>query len=365
MKNSAKDYPLSRRQFLQAAGALVGSSALPRWITQNPRQIDTPYQVAISQTMSYKREVIHDAVFAMLDDLGGLSDVVHTGDKVAVKINLTGGTGSMLNVSLPAVDYFVTHPEVVRALCEAVLDAGAEKLYLVEGIWDAQSWQTAGFDEIAKECNAELIDLNGKAPYDDYIEIPVDGGLIYDSFTVNGILADVDVFMSVPKMKCHSGCGVTHSMKNLIGIVPISKYMIQKSDTRRSALHGEGNEFQTRLPRVVIDLNRARPIDFALIDGIKTSQAGEGPWVPGFSPISANVLVASKNPVAADAVATVIMDFDPEAKSLAEVPFSYCENHLQLAADNGLGSNCLDDIEILGAALDDVRVSFEASVAMG
>ncbi len=356
-----KKHTLSRRQFLQAAGVLAGTAALPRWITQAPR-----YQVAVAQATTYDRDVIRETVFAMLDQLGGLGDVVRPGDSVAIKINLTGGTGSMWDQPVPANEYFVTHPEVVGALCAAVRDAGAGDLYIVEGAWDDESWAYAGYTDIRDEFDADFIDLNGKRPYDGYTDVPVgDGGLIYNSFKLNGILADVDVFMSVPKMKCHSGCGVTLSMKNLIGIAPISKYQTKTEDGRRSKLHGTGTEFRTRLPRVVVDLNRARPIDFALIDGIKTSEAGEGPWVPGFGPITANVLLAGKNPVATDAVATAVMGFDPEAKSQSETPFTFCDNHLQLAADAGLGSNRLDDIDVLGAAVDEVRVAFRPAIEMG
>ncbi|MBN1963851.1 MAG: DUF362 domain-containing protein [Anaerolineae bacterium] len=357
---------LSRRRFLRVAGTLAGSITLPRWFTSASRLNAQPYQVVLAQATTYDRTVIHNTVFAMLDQLGGLGDVVRPGDRVAIKINLTGGTGSMQNLPTPATSYYLTHPEVVRALCEAVRDAGARELYLVEGAWDSRSWENTGYNDVARDCGAAIINLNEARPYDSFVEVPVgDGGLIYDSFQLNGILTDIDVFMSVAKMKCHSGCGVTLSMKNLIGIVPISRYMNRPQDGRRSALHGEGSEYRTRLPRVVVDLNRARPIDFALIDGIRTSQAGEGPWVPGFGPITANVLVAGKNPVAADAVATAVMGFHPEAESLADEPFTYCENHLQLAADAGLGSNRLQEIEILGAALDDVRVSFQPSIALG
>jgi hypothetical protein len=151
----------------------------------------------------------------------------------------------------------------------------------------------------------------------------------------------------------------------LVGVVPISRYMLRAVDGRRSALHGRGTVYKTRLPRVVADLVTARPIDFALIDGIKTSQGGEGPWVPSISPIVANVLVAGKNAVATDAVAAAVMGFDPETEGQTDPPFAYCDNHLQLAADVGLGSHRLADIDILGAALDDVRVSFETSVALG
>jgi uncharacterized protein (DUF362 family) len=365
MTNKKQNFSLSRRHFLHVAGALTGGFVIPQWIAR-PAQSAASFEVALTQASTYEYDELRNTIFAMLDSLGGLSDVVRPGDKVAIKTNLTGGTWSMQDLPVPAAEYTLTHPDVVRALGEAVRDAGASELYLVEAIWDPQSWKSSGYADVAKDLDAQLINLNEPAPYDNFIELSVgEQGLIYQAFTVNGILADVDVFMSAAKMKCHSGCGVTLSMKNLVGMVPISKYKIKADDNRRSALHGTGTDYQTRLPRVVVDLNQARSIDFALIDGIRTAQAGEGPWVPSISPITPNVLIAGKNPVAVDAVATAVMDFNPEGESLAETPFDHCENHLQLAANIGLGSNSLDDIEILGMTLDSARIPFQASVALG
>ena len=70
------------------------------------------------------------------------------------------------------------------------------------------------------------------------------------------------------------------------------------------------------MPRVVVDLNRVRPIHLALIDGIKTVEAGEGPWIKTMAPVAPGVLVAGKNPVATDAVAAAVMGFDPTAAYL-------------------------------------------------
>jgi uncharacterized protein (DUF362 family) len=75
------------------------------------------------------------------------------------------------------------------------------------------------------------------------------------------------------------------------------------------------------------------------------------------------VLIAGKNPVATDAVATAVMGFDPLAVGRHEPPFEYCLNHLTLARFRGLGPNDLDEIEIVGAALDDVRTPFKPYTA--
>jgi uncharacterized protein (DUF362 family) len=216
-----------------------------------------------------------------------------------------------------------------------------------------------GYEDAAKALNATLIDLNAPAPYADFASVPVgDNWFVYENFTFNPILTEVDVFVSVAKMKCHRSCGVTHSLKNLIGLVPVQHYRTDAQHGHRSAMHGDGDEFKTRLPRVIMDLARARPIDLALIDGVITAEGGEVPW-PGtnFAQVAPDVLIAGKDPVAADAVATAAMGFDPAAVYPAQ-PFANADNHLNLAQELGLGTNRLTELELLGASLDEVRYEF-------
>lgn len=189
-----------------------------------------------------------------------------------------------------------------------------------------------------------------------------EGWLIYENFTLNHILEEVDVFVSVAKMKCHFNCGVTLSMKNLIGLVPVNRYRLSEEDWWRSALHGPGDEARTRLPRVIIDLNRVRPIHLALIDGIKAAEGGEVPRGT-FNPVEPGVLIAGKDPVATDAAAAAVMGFDPTINPPA-VPFLRSDNHLNLAYELGLGTNRLEEIEVVGASIDDVRYEFEPSWRM-
>jgi uncharacterized protein (DUF362 family) len=108
-----------------------------------------------------------------------------------------------------------------------------------------------------------------------------------------------------------------------------------------------------------MDLVHARPIDFALIDGIRTSEFAEGPWQDGWNQVRPGVLVAGKNAVATDAVSTALMGFDPAAESLTTVPFRWCLNHLQLANYFGMGPNNLAGIEIVGESLEAMRYPFE------
>jgi len=354
---------------------LVGGCAqetLPQWmeltapaedrVTAPAKPTATPAaQVAIAHAPTYDRTLIRERVRDVLDGIGGLGDVIASGDRVAIKVNLTGGTTQQPLDGVLAIDSYITHPEVVRALGEFVRDAGARELFLVEAVYEWDSYRQWGYEAVAADLDATLIDLNDTLPYDDFASTPVgDDWFIYPEFTFNRILEEVDAFISVPKMKCHWSCGVTHSLKNLVGLVPARFYQTDPRHSHRSAFHGTEEEMGTRLPRVIIDLNRARPIDLALIDGIKTVDGGEGPWVGTLSPVEPGLLLAGKDPVATDTVATAAMEFDPtEVRSHA--PFLQSDNHLNIAHERGLGTNLLDQIEVVGLPVQDVRTKFAPS----
>jgi uncharacterized protein (DUF362 family) len=323
-------------------------------------QTTTLYQVAVAQASSYEPGLVYRQVQAMLDGLGGLGDIIHSGDKVAIKVNLTGGNNFKPPVGFSATESYVTHPEVVRALGKLLIDAGAGELWIVEAVYDQESYPQWGFQAVAKELNATLVDLNSPEPYADFAKTPVgEGWYLYETFAFNRILEEADAFISVAKMKCHWNAGVTLSMKNLIGLLPVSQYRQNPDHWWRSALHGNGDEARTRLPRIILDLNRARPIHLALIDGIKTSEGGEAPR-GSFNPVQPGVLVAGKNALATDAAATAVMGFDPTIAPPTP-PFIRTENYLNMARELGLGSNLLEEIAVVGTPIEKVRYPFKPS----
>ena len=364
-KNSKPKSTISRRDFLRLAG--VGAASLlvggcqsqaptPSPVVEPTGNIST--QVAVSQTRMYDRDTIESQVRELIEGLGGLGDVVTPGDSVGIKTNLTGGVefGSLPRVE--PIDSFVTHPEVVRALAKAVKAAGASEIFILEAVYEWESYRLWGYEEIAEDTGAILIDLNDFKPYKDFQEAPAGAGsFVYDNFIFNPIINDVDVFMSVSKMKNHYLAGVTHTMKNLYGLVPYRFYRLNENDEYRSGFHGVGDETRSRLPRIIADLNRARPIDFSLVDGIKTTQGGEGPWIDTLSSIEPGLLVAGKNSVATDAVATALMGHDPMGE-YPNTPYVRCDNHLNIAAALGLGTNRLEEIEVVGESIETVKTNF-------
>ncbi|MBN2200540.1 DUF362 domain-containing protein, partial [bacterium] len=203
---------------------------------------------------------------------------------------------------------------------------------------------------------ATLIDLNKTAPYGDFADQPVGSSFCdRESFKLNRILTEVNAFVSIPKMKHHLTACVTHSMKNLIGIVPLLPEM---GSGWRSKLHsGITQDDKQDLQRAICDLNMARPIHLAVIDGIKTADGGELPTATTFQPKAYNLLLAGKDPVATDSIASMQMGNDPQAEKLYRPDGTACLNYLALAREKGIGTNLLSEIEIVGDGAEAIQTS--------
>jgi uncharacterized protein (DUF362 family) len=330
-------YRFSRRDFmalagLSATGMLLRSSAFSMPL-RSKSSGGSRYltQVAVTQAEHYEQALMKQKIQHLFDSLGGISDVVGPGDRVAIKINLTGGSSWAGHPNLQGVDIREaawTHPEVLRAVGELLIDAGVQQ-YL----------------------GAQRVNLNQAAPYPAFANISTGGNpFFYNSFVMNQILAEVDVCVSIPKMKHHYEAATTQSMKNHVGSVPLEFYQMPGLSGYRSAIHQEGGEVSYHLPRTICDLNLARPVNLAVIDGVLNAVGGEGPWNPTFSPAQYHYLLAGKDPVATDSIATLIMGADPEAEQLVKPNGQLCDNHLFLAQQKGLGTNLLEEIELVGDA---------------
>ena len=96
-KKSNAESTVSRRDFLRLAGAgatsllIQSCQSQARTIPPVPKPADNiSTQVAVSQARTYDRETIESQVHELIEDLGGLGEIVRPGDTVAIKTNLTG-----------------------------------------------------------------------------------------------------------------------------------------------------------------------------------------------------------------------------------------------------------------------------------
>ena len=309
---------------------------------------------------------------------GAVSALFSNGKKVAIKINVTGGSGSASSPKLGGytiTEAMWTHPAVLQAVGQFILDAGVNPsdLYLVEALWDA-TWQNPGstvpfgssdrfgYRAVQAALGCNVVDLNdttaanlaqvstGSNPYN------------FSSLTMNKVLQAVDVYVSIPKLKHHSGAGYTGALKNQVGIVPKSLYTITNDNGRRGMLHHPTSTAPewTYLPESICDLNAARPVHLSVIDGVKNSTGGEGVWCSNFAPCSNHALFAGLDPVATDSVGAKIMGLDPEAASLplpapltdGTLTSSITDNHLYLLNGKGAGTNHMSEIQLVGDGAD-------------
>ena len=402
-KDSEKSHGMnsSRRDFVKqvgaaAAGLLVVPYLKPSGVFAYTRTEDASFlaTVAISNSANTPADtyVYDDAgggvkqkVKYLLDLLdqnqsGGVSSLFSKGKKVAIKINLTGGSGNAAsfkpakNAKFPnytITEAMWTHPAVLQAVGQFVLDAGVNPtdLYIVDAFWDT-TWQNAGstapfgsndsfgYKAVQTALGCNVVDLNDTTAANITTISTGSGYYNFPSFTMNKILQTVDVYISIPKLKHHSAAGLTCSLKNQIGTVPQTLYAITNDAGRRGALHHQTSTASewNYLPETICDLHAARPVHLAVIDGIKNSTGGEGSWCSNFAPCSKHALLAGLDPVASDSIGAKIMGLDPEAASLplpapitdGAVTSSKTDSYLYLLNAKGVGTNQLSEIQLVG-----------------
>jgi hypothetical protein len=67
------------------------------------------------------------------------------------------------------------------------------------------------------------------------------------------------------------------------------------------------------------------------------------------------ILIAGLNPVSTDAVGTALMGYDDPRAVRGTKPFHFCDNHLTLAEQAGLGTADLTKIEVVGLPISKAR----------
>ncbi|HZS52575.1 MAG TPA: DUF362 domain-containing protein [Bryobacterales bacterium] len=381
---------MTRRQLLTMLGAAAAWPVQKSWGA--PEAPAAP--VSIARCKSYDESLVA-TLSTMFDQLGGLQKLVK-GKTVTVKLNLTGDPGLRLQ-GKPVGSTHYTHPTLIEAFLHLADQAGAKRIRLVESCWATagpleeymldSGWRVRRFQSAAKNVEFENTNALGKGKQYSRFKVPGQA-YMFPAYDLNHSYADTDVFVSMAKLKNHATCGVTLSLKNCFGMTPASIYGEDAGEFEPNESPGSGRgavchygkrgpskcspqelhpesprEGGYRIPRIVADLTAARPIDLAIIDGIETMIAGEGPWVRGTAPAQPGLLLAGLNPVCTDAVATAVMGYDPRADR-GSAPFEKCDNTLKLAEALGAGTTDLKRIEVLGVPIEQALFPFPKHLNM-
>ena len=396
-----KDF--SRREWLVGAGAAAGylltrpvlSFAQTPLATPSPEYglgaNARPGRVTVGKCMDYGPNLV-PTLEKMFDELGGLGKLVQ-GKTVAMKVNFIGVRWQRLGTA-PMEETFWSHPRMIGATVHLLGQAGARRIRVLEGPWStaetleevmlAQNWRPEDILNAAPNVEFENTNYLGRGKRYSRFMVP-GGGVVFPGYDLNHSYEDCDVFISHAKLKEHAATGVTLSMKNIYGTTPITIYgegagidepSIRPQGGRGGVFHfarrapsksapqqidpNFSKDQGVRLPRIIAELNAARPADLAIIDGIRTATGAETNY--GSRPqaaVNPGVIIAGTNTVAADAVAMSVMGFDPLADR-GTPPFANSDSMLRFGEELGIGLRDLKRNEIAGVPIAEARFDFTA-----
>lgn len=241
-------------------------------------------QVFVRQA-SYDYQMLKPTIFAMIGAMD--QNIIKSDASVLIKPNLL----------MPASPHhaILTHPLIVRAVAEYVLEKNARPLI-------ADSPAVGPFEKIKKQggYNEALkhLDIEIKA-FDTSKKIDI--GKPFGSIEMAKAAAEADVVINLPKLKTHSGMLLSLGVKNLFGCIV---------GLKKPEWHLRSGIDRELFARLLVQICQAINPAITLVDGIWALE-GQGPGKSG-KPRHLGVLVGGKNAFHIDRVICRLLGMDPE-----------------------------------------------------
>ena len=244
---------------------------------------------------------------AAIEALGGMGKFVAKGDTVMIKPNI----GWDRTPEMAAC----TNPEVIKALIELAVGAGAKKVIVMDNTTNQaqRCYMRSGIQAAAKEAGAEVPYVNARR----IKKMAIKGEWLKDWDVIQDFI-EVDKLINVPIAKHHSLCRVTMGMKNWLGSI---------GDPR--------NQLHQNLDKAMVDLQAFFKPTLTVLDAWRIL-VRNGPQ--GGRPSDTKLLktvVAGRDGVAVDAMGATFFDIAP-----ADLPY------LKMASDRGLGRIDVEKLSI-------------------
>jgi uncharacterized protein (DUF362 family)/Pyruvate/2-oxoacid:ferredoxin oxidoreductase delta subunit len=279
-------------------------------------------RVSIVRADDYNLPRLVPIVQRSIELIGGLETIIKPGDRVFVKIN-------HLPPPSPPERGIVTHPVFAEAVLELLKKAGAE-ITVGDEIESTpvDGFSTSGFRQMCQRAGVRLINLREEG----FVARECNGLLLKEIYLSKTALA-ADVIVNLPKLKTHSLTVFTGGVKNMYGTIP---------GNLRSRLHGEYPDSED-FSKMLTDIFSVIRPQLTLMDGI-VAMEGEGPSAGSVRKLG--VILASRDAVSVDAIATGIIGMDP--MDIATTRYAH---------ERGLGVGSLDSIEVVGESIKSVATS--------
>jgi uncharacterized protein (DUF362 family) len=304
---------MDRRQFIRdvflwSVGATL---TIPRFnILPEVLAAEKP-QSLLSQA---KGEDYFALVARVLTPLGGMKIFVRPGDRVVVKPNIGWDRSPEQGAT--------THPLVVQALVVQALEAGASKVLVFDRTCNEQRrcYANSGIEKAIVEIGDGRAVIEHIDPRK-FIPVDIAKGKSITKWEIYKDALDCDCYINVPVAKHHGLSRLTLGLKNSMGVL----------GGNRGSLHQNIGQNLADLATVI------RP-KLTVIDAtrILLRSGPQGGDIKDVKKI--DTLIASADPVAADAYATTLFDLKPDA--IASTMAAY---------GMGLGEMDLARIQVLNA----------------
>ena len=245
-------------------------------------------KVVLLRCPDYDGEKIKEELRWGMAQLGGVERFFSREEKILLKPNL-------LRKAAPD-SAVVTHPAVVSAMAELLLEAGCRKLSYGDSVGVGSMEKIAegcGLADAMKELAIPMADFNA------CVRTEYPEGKMARRFHMAKAVTEADALLNLSKMKTHQLERMTGAVKNMYGC--IQGLHKAKGHTRYSNAES--------FARMLVDLNRYVRPRLYVMDGI-TAMEGNGP--ASGNPVAMGVMLISADPVALDSVCCSLMHLKPD-----------------------------------------------------
>lgn len=270
-------------------------------------------KVSIVRCYDYNLRSLDKALGRVFELLKVVDGVLKPGLKVLIKPNLLSKKPPEAGAN--------THPEFVRSVARVVKEFGAIPIIGDNPGGSSRPkdvYESSGMARIAKEEGVGLVET-GKP-------------IFINGIPISSYAKECDIIFSLPKLKTHSLMTLTGAIKNMFGICP----GLFKSECHKA------NPRPGDFCKVLVDVYSIVRPTLTIIDGI-IGMDQDGPANGRLR--NFELIIAGFDGVSVDAVLSDIIGIKPFELWTTK------EAHLR-----GLGNGDLEEIEVLGESLSDVRV---------
>lgn len=227
-------------------------------------------------------------VSRVLTPLGGMGQFVKSGDKVVVKPNIGWDRSPEQGAN--------THPVVVKAVVEQALAAGAGRVLVFDRTCNEarRCYKNSGIQDAVESLKSDRVQVE-QVDMRKFVPIQIERGKALTRVEIYRDALEADCYINVPVAKHHGLSKLTLGLKNAMGVIG-----------------GERGQMHQDIGQRLADLATVVRPRLTVIDATRMLLRN-GPQGGNIEDVRiGNTIIASADPVAADAYATTLFGLAPE-----------------------------------------------------